>query len=149
VNRFGFLDESLHYCLDYEYWLRLAAGGARFAYLPRILAHSRVYPETKTLSARLAVHQEINAMLRRRLGRVPETWLLNHAHTLVELDQPAGGRKMLPYALRVVLQALRLSLQWNRSVSRDLLRVSLSPIASGARQRVFQSRSAGTSRPAN
>jgi glycosyltransferase involved in cell wall biosynthesis len=149
VNRFGLLDESLHYCLDYEYWLRLAAGGARFAYLPRILAHSRVYPETKTLSARLAVHQEINAMLRRRLGRVPETWLLNHAHTLVELDQPAGGRKMLPYALRVVLQALRLSLQWNRSISRDLLRVSLGPIASGARQRVFQSRSAGTSRPAN
>lgn len=151
VDQNGLLDERLNLCMDYEYWLRLAAGGATFAYLPGLLAATRVYPETKTLTARLAVHQEINSMLRERLGRVPDMWLLNHAHTLVELSRaaPKARRFLLPYALEVVLQAARLSLDWNGSISRRLVAVSLTPVIQGAKRRVAQSGSAVSRRPAS
>jgi hypothetical protein len=38
VEQHGLPDESLHYCMDYEYWLRLGKGGARFHYLEEKLA---------------------------------------------------------------------------------------------------------------
>ncbi|HEY0582272.1 MAG TPA: glycosyltransferase family 2 protein [Chloroflexota bacterium] len=137
IDRFGLLDDGLHYSMDYEYWLRLAAGGATFAYLPTILAGSRLHPDTKTLGARLAVHQEIDAMLRSRVGRVPESWLINHAHTLVELRR----QRVLPFALEVLAEAARLSWQWNGSLSRRLVLDMLRPIAAGARRRVSRVRS--------
>ncbi|GAC1324633.1 MAG: hypothetical protein NVSMB2_22860 [Chloroflexota bacterium] len=132
IDRYGSLDSDLHYCMDYDYWLRLAEGGARFLYVPRVLAASRLHPAAKTLRARRAVHAEINTMLRRRVGRVPDTWLMNEAHTLVELDPPG----YLPFALAVVIEALRLSREWNQGfVSFSLLVRLLGPIATAVAQR--------------
>lgn len=51
LAEFGDLDETLHYGLDWEYWLRLAAGGARFAHLPRYLAATRLHTAAKTIIA--------------------------------------------------------------------------------------------------
>ena len=76
VERHGLLDESLHYCMDYEYWLRLGKAGTRFAYLEEKLAGSRLYAETKTLGARVKVHREINDMFKKLFGAVPDRWLL-------------------------------------------------------------------------
>jgi hypothetical protein len=137
--------------MDYEYWLRLAQGGATFAYVPSVLACSRQYPETKTLGSRLAVHAEVNTMLHARLGRVPDRWLLSHAHTLVELRRASLSplAPALPYAFAVVAQSVLLSWQWNRSITRSLLAAALGPIARGARRRLAQSRSATTRRPAS
>ncbi|GAB4453767.1 MAG: glycosyltransferase family 2 protein [Anaerolineae bacterium] len=58
LARFGYLDESLHYGLDWEYWLRLASGGARFAYLPRYLAATRLHAAAKTITAPPRMHAE-------------------------------------------------------------------------------------------
>jgi glycosyltransferase involved in cell wall biosynthesis len=140
VDQFGLLDESLHYCLDYEYWLRLSARGARFVYLPTPLAGSRQYPQTKTLRAPLELHAELNAMLRRHLGRVPDAWLINNAHTLVELSRANRGLHLLPYALEVVLESLVLSWRWNASLSQSLVARALVPVAAGAHRRAAQSR---------
>jgi glycosyltransferase involved in cell wall biosynthesis len=137
VERFGYLHEDLRYTLDYEYWLRLSQGGATFAYLPDTLAAWRLHPETKSLSARLAVHQELNSMLRSRLGRVPDSWLLNHAHTVVELrGANAHARFPTPYAIEVILAALRLSLEWNGTISRGLLPQAFGPLLGGFRRRL-------------
>ena len=149
VERFGLLSERLHYCLDYEYWLRLTRGGAIFSYMPTVLAGSRQYPETKTLRARLALHDELNTMLHERLGRVPDAWLLNHAHTLVELDRANGRPHAAPYALDVVLKSLTLSWHWNRSIPPALVARALCPVAKGAGRRLRQSRSVVMSRPAS
>jgi glycosyltransferase involved in cell wall biosynthesis len=117
VDCYGLLDEGLKYCLDYEYWLRLAFGGARFAYVPAVLAASRLHPETKTLGERLPMHPEINRMLRAYYGRVPDRWLLAHAHTLLELGAGPDRRHRLRYRAAAVRLALRLSWEWNHAIS--------------------------------
>jgi len=84
IQQYGLLDESLHFCMDYEYWLRLGLCRAKFAYLPVTLAGTRLYQQTKTLSAPMAAHRETLQMLRRRLGKVPVIWLINHASLLIK-----------------------------------------------------------------
>jgi len=116
VENHGLLDESLHYCMDYEYWLRLGKAGVHFAYLEEKLAGSRLYAENKTLGARVKVHKEINDMLKKLFGRVPDRWLSGYAHTVVgaKLNRDATPRRfVLEIGLRTVFSALR----WNRSVS--------------------------------
>lgn len=106
VERYGLLDESLRYCLDYEYWLRLALAGARFAYLPQVLAASRLYTDTKTLGAQVAVCRETCDMLRTKLGRVPDRWLYRYARALVETRR--WPRAALPLVFG------RAAWSWNR-----------------------------------
>jgi len=48
----GLFNDKFHCSLDYEYWLRIAVGGKCIHYYPEILASSRVYPDTKTISNR-------------------------------------------------------------------------------------------------
>ena len=48
-EKFGGLDESLDYAMDFEYWLRLGASGARLEYLPTPLARLRLHDAAKSL----------------------------------------------------------------------------------------------------
>jgi glycosyltransferase involved in cell wall biosynthesis len=130
VERWGELDEALDYCMDYEYWIRLAFAGARFHYEQQVLAGSRFYPETKTLGARVKVHAEINDMLKSRLGRTPLSWILGYAHVVADdvFGIPRSRRKR--HLAAMTLMALYSSLRWNRAVTGDLARYLLS--ATGA-----------------
>lgn len=59
IEHFGVLDDSLHFALDYEYWLRIGRH-APFHYLKgKYLAGSRLHADTKTLGQRAKVHREI------------------------------------------------------------------------------------------
>jgi glycosyltransferase involved in cell wall biosynthesis len=124
VRLAGALDTRLHFCMDYEYWLRLAQSGAAFAYLRQTLAGSRLYPETKTLGSRVRVHTEINSMLRARLGRVPERWIFNYAHVLLEERTAIHPTQRIRFTLGLSLLALYASLRWNRSVSSEIIRTT-------------------------
>jgi glycosyltransferase involved in cell wall biosynthesis len=132
VDRFGVLDERLQFCMDYEYWLRLAAGGARFAYLPRVLAASRLHPETKTLGSRLEVHTEIDRVLRAMTGRVPDGWLVNHAHTWLELRGITSSATPLRFGVSSAALYMALSLRWNGLPSAGLVRLAARRILGGA-----------------
>jgi len=77
IEKYGLLDESLNYCMDYEYWLRLGKAGVHMGYLEEPLAGSRLYSANKTLGSRIKVHKEINDMLQKKFGRVPDSWLFN------------------------------------------------------------------------
>jgi glycosyltransferase involved in cell wall biosynthesis len=116
VENYGLLDEALSYCMDYEYWLRLGKSGVRFVYLEEKLAGSRLYAETKTLGARVKVHREINDMLRKMVGRVPDRWLFNYAHAVVEHRSSIDGKAVL-FAVQIAVISLLAALRWNRSVS--------------------------------
>jgi glycosyltransferase involved in cell wall biosynthesis len=124
VEQFGMLDEDLQYCLDYEYWLRLALNGARFFYLPQVLAGSRLHPSCKTIAARVKVHYEINNMLKKILTQVPDRWLSNYAHAKAESTYPHKkiSRKI---KIKIAIHAILASLRWNKWISRPILMMSL------------------------
>lgn len=61
--------EDLHYCMDYELWLRLAAKGVQFHYLPQILSRYRLHEESKSVHALSAMHREIRREVYRPILR--------------------------------------------------------------------------------
>ncbi len=120
VERCGFLDTKLIYCMDYEYWLRLASAGLRFARMERKLAASRMYPENKTMRARPSRSAEINNMLVERIGFVPDTWLYDYADALLgRYTGPPKGRARL--FLEREIRAMLAGLRWNGYVSGNML----------------------------
>ena len=84
LDRYGLLDTGLHFCMDYEYWLRLGMMGVSFSYIPEVFAGSRFYPGTKTCGFPLKATQEALNMLKNRIGYVPSRWLVNYAVLLVK-----------------------------------------------------------------
>lgn len=119
VEQFGALDTELNYCMDYEYWLRLGKSGARFAHLEEKLAGSRLYKENKTLGARVNVHREINNMFRTLLGSVPDRWLLNYAHAVVE-SRLQRSEHPTWFVARLLISSLGAALRWNGGVSSNM-----------------------------
>ena len=134
VAKHGLLDESLQYCMDYEYWLRLGACGARFGYLGQKLAGSRLYGETKTLRNRKEAHAEINDMLLRRLARVPDHWLYGYAHVVVDqrIDRDSHPRQ---FTAAVALRSILAAIYWNNRVSQNMRRMTLNWIVHAALHR--------------
>lgn len=122
VNSFGPLDDQLHYCMDYELWLRYGQH-ISFYYLPEKLAGSRLYDSNKTLGQRVPVHYEINEMLKKRLGRVPDKWIFNYSHARLEEDLQTklttidDPRFHLKVVIRIVYLNVRAFLRWNHGVS--------------------------------
>ena len=93
LEQVGLLDTNLKYCMDYEYWLRLGAK-VPFVRIEKKLAGSRMYRENKTLGERVAVHKEINDMLRKQLGAVPDKWIFNYAHAVVDKRLHRGAKPL-------------------------------------------------------
>ena len=119
VDRFGPLDARLQYCMDYEYWIRLAAGGAKFGWVRRVLAGSRLYAQNKTLGSRVRVHAEINSMFRQNGQLVPDRWLSNYAHILLdEKGVPRAGA--IRYPLLVSLMCVYSAFRWNGRISHEM-----------------------------
>ena len=117
IDRFGLLDENLQYCMDYEYWLRLAKGGAKFLFLEEKLAGSRMYPQNKTLGARTNVHFEINQMFLKQFGSVPDRWIFNYAHAKVD-DLVSRNLEPKKYTLYLCLISIFAALRWNKKVNK-------------------------------
>ncbi len=121
VETHGLLNESLQYCMDYEFWLRLGAAGITFECMERKLAGSRMYAQNKTLGARRSVHAEINGMMKRKFGRVPESWLLNYAHIVAEESFERRKNPRL-FVYTFGFQALLAELRWNKRLSFEIRR---------------------------
>ena len=110
VDKHGLLDESLDFCMDYEYWLRLGQY-QEFYFCEKILAGSRLYPSNKTLGSRLKVHVEIVKMFKEKFGQVPRRWLAAQAHyKAIEGTKSTIG----PWALRKYL--LKTIFHWNKDM---------------------------------
>jgi glycosyltransferase involved in cell wall biosynthesis len=119
VEHHGLLDETLQFCMDYEYWLRLAKAGVKFAYLEHKLAGSRLYAENKTLGSRLKVHAEINDMQKSLFGQVPDRWLWNYAHAAID-DRVDRNKSPRWFALRMLIAVTKAAWHWNRRLSSEM-----------------------------
>jgi glycosyltransferase involved in cell wall biosynthesis len=118
VEKFGLLDEKLQYCMDYEYWIRLAENGVKFHYCPEIIAGSRLYANTKTMGATVKVHTEINDMLKKNLKKVPDRWVSNLAHVKLRSLSLQDSHYLFPLAV-TTLSAFY-SVKWNKSLSANI-----------------------------
>jgi len=116
VESYGLLDESLSYCMDYEYWLRLGRAGVFFEFFEARLAGSRMYADNKTLGSRVKVHKEIAKMFKDRFGSVPDRWLIGCAKAVVgtKLDR---DKAPISYDIIVGSMTVFYSIFWNKNVS--------------------------------
>jgi hypothetical protein len=108
--------------MDYEYWLRLGMGRARFVHLPARLAGSRLHGQTKTVRAPVEVHTEINRMLRARLGKIPDNWFWNYAHAVLD-GRGVPRTTSRGYTLRASLLTTGAAIRWNGYPRWSLLRM--------------------------
>jgi glycosyltransferase involved in cell wall biosynthesis len=104
-ERFGPLDESLRFSMDYEYWLRCSRE-AKFVYVPELFAGYRIHTRAKTTTAARAQAAEANRF-RFRYGRgVLPGWKLR----IISARTTLGGiAKSLPGGVDVVR-----ALKWRR-----------------------------------
>jgi hypothetical protein len=82
IDRYGLFDESLNFCMDYEFWLRLGQNNVKFYYLKKKLAGSRLYKETKTWSLPLKFRIEILRMQKKKFNKVSEFWIQSYANAV-------------------------------------------------------------------
>lgn len=97
----GYLDENLHYGLDWEYWLRIANHGSQFAHIPRYLAATRWHIAAKTLVAPPEMHKEHEEILNRYWGK----------HRFQSLRGQKLYRSWLNKIFRVKRQVLKICLR--------------------------------------
>jgi glycosyltransferase involved in cell wall biosynthesis len=130
IQRFGLLNQDLHYTLDYEYWLRLAYSGASFAYLPYTLANARLHPDSKTETHGLRQFMELDQVLKRYAARVPDGWILTETQAILR-QQHRRFRHPFHYASAVTRISWERSMQLNGSISPTLLLRSVRTLAAG------------------
>jgi glycosyltransferase involved in cell wall biosynthesis len=61
----GGIDTNLHWCMDYDLWLKMASKGLKFAHLPQHLANFRWLAENKTATGTWGRLREIESVVAR------------------------------------------------------------------------------------
>lgn len=124
VDKYGYLDDTLQYCMDYDYWLRLGKG-ERFYRLNELLAGSRLYNDNKTLGARRKVHEEMITMQEKNLGKASEKWIYNLAHVIVDemgIPREKDGRTNPEFARILAKVSAKEFLKHYKYIPRDVLK---------------------------
>ena len=112
-DKYGYLDDKLQYCMDYDYWLRLGKG-EKFYRLNDFIAGSRLYEDNKTLGARRKVHEEMLIMQEKNLGKASEKWIYNLAHVIVDdmgIPREKDGRTNPEFAKKLAKTSAKIFLK--------------------------------------
>ncbi|WP_199621704.1 glycosyltransferase family 2 protein [Paenibacillus alkalitolerans] len=125
IEKYGLLDETLNYCMDYEFWLRIGKYNP-FFFLKQKLAGSRLHSETKTLKDRRLAHEEIVQMQKRKLGKVYPTWIYALAHVITEESgfTRETPKKNRAFVIHLVKQSVKLFFKHEKSIPlKELLKM--------------------------
>ena len=91
VDSHGMLNENLNFCMDYEFWLRLALAKVKFSYIKKTFAVARVYEDCKTVGGSLKAHQEKLDMLYSKLNYYPEQAIFAYANAIVAKNKSGSS----------------------------------------------------------
>lgn len=69
----GFLDESLHYSMDYDYWIRMLMNGFSFCHVPHCLSHYRFHKDSKSCQGWDRFDNENRAVAHRWFMKLPRS----------------------------------------------------------------------------
>ena len=103
--------EDLHYCMDYDLWLRLAARGVKFHYVPEVFSRYRLHDQSKSVSALVALHAEIvekifRPILRHGASREERSAIAEAAGDMIhQLNSLGARRSVLQVLLFRLLEA--------------------------------------------
>lgn len=89
--------EDLHYCMDYELWLRAAERGVKFHYVPEVFSRYRLHEQSKSVRALVAMHGEIvekiyRPILRAGASRAERSAIAQAAGDMVHQLNSLGAR---------------------------------------------------------
>lgn len=107
------LDENLQTCMDYDLWIRLGRV-ARFSFLDRLLASSRMHPANKTMVQRTIVFDEVFSVVKRHYGRLPRSWALGRAFHTVDRGDPIFGSRRPTLRARIFAELLLVRHNWRQ-----------------------------------
>ncbi len=80
------------------------------------------------------MHTEINDMLKGRLGRIPDNWLSNFAHAVLD-ERGVPRSSSRDYKIRVSLLSVGAAVRWNGYPSLTLLRSAASSVWNARQER--------------
>ena len=121
-ERWGLLDETLHYCMDYEYWIRLSKAKVKFAYVKTVLAGSRIHAAAKTSSKSVEMQKEVLSMLNKQLHTIPLRWFLTYAYNVVKTKKSIKkSSHFFIAAFSIFIIAARECIRWNSPLKGCLL----------------------------
>lgn len=115
VERVGYLDETLQYCMDYDLWIRVARVST-FAHVPDFLATTRLHADTKTLGRRAQAHAEILHTVRQHFQYVPPSWVYAYAHAVLGPRYRETPWQDVRFILRLIAVSCVTLLRYNRGV---------------------------------
>jgi len=81
LDKIGLLDESLHYSMDLDLWIRVAKE-FKIKYLPEFLSTYRLHGESKTISQGVAFNKEEMETFKRHFGKAPINWVYGYIYAL-------------------------------------------------------------------
>ncbi len=119
LEEVGYLDESLHWGMDWDLFIRFGKGSA-MKYIPELLASQRQYDETKTASGGLTRFRELVGIMRRHgKKRYPPAFFCYGIDTCFNIVRRRSPAFLLPALSRAAQAALPL---WVWFVQKTLVR---------------------------
>lgn len=70
LDRYGLLDESLHFCMDHDLWLRFLSNGEKFVQVEDLFSIYQIHSESKTGSSTHKFVKEHDKVAKRYWGKI-------------------------------------------------------------------------------